>query len=182
MEEKKLLNKVVIFVFFAHKKYYCSFIKLQLNHWCHMDYLMMSLLHFWALNVSVALLSMQSQKALGFHQKYLNLYSEDERRSYGFGTTWGWVINDRIIIFGWTIPWTSLVFAIFDQNNISVGADSLVGSASTCSAVALRASRVRVPARGPFPIPSPLSLSNFVSCLTTVLSNKTKKINKQLNK
>ncbi len=22
----------------------------------------------------------------------------------GFGTTWGWVINDRIFIFGWTIP------------------------------------------------------------------------------
>ncbi len=39
-------------------------------------------------------------------QKYLNLCSEDERRSYRFGTTWGWVINDRIIIFGWTIPWS----------------------------------------------------------------------------
>ncbi len=38
-----------------------------------------------ALNVSVALLSMQSQKALGFHQKYFNLCSEDERRSYRFG-------------------------------------------------------------------------------------------------
>ncbi len=36
--------------------------------------------------------------------KYLNLCSEDERRSCGFGTTWGWVINDRIYIFGWTIP------------------------------------------------------------------------------
>ncbi len=40
---------------------------------------MMSLLSFWALNVSVALQSMQGQKALGFHQKYLNLCSEDER-------------------------------------------------------------------------------------------------------
>uniref|UniRef100_A0A8C2F691 Small G protein signaling modulator 2 n=1 Tax=Cyprinus carpio TaxID=7962 RepID=A0A8C2F691_CYPCA len=29
------------------------------------------------------LLSMQGQKALGFHQKYFNLCSEDERRSYG---------------------------------------------------------------------------------------------------
>ncbi len=37
-EEKKLLNKVVIFVFFAHKNYYRSFIKLRLNYWCHMDY------------------------------------------------------------------------------------------------------------------------------------------------
>ncbi len=33
-----LLNKVIIFVFFTHKKYSHSFIKLQLNHWCHMDY------------------------------------------------------------------------------------------------------------------------------------------------
>ncbi len=38
MEEKKLLNKVVVLVFFAHKKYSRSFIKLRLNHWCHMDY------------------------------------------------------------------------------------------------------------------------------------------------
>ncbi len=36
--EKKLLNKVFIFVFFAHKKYSHSFITLRLNHWCHMDY------------------------------------------------------------------------------------------------------------------------------------------------
>ncbi len=33
-------------------------------------------------NVVVALLSMQSQKALGFHQKYLNLCSEDELRPW----------------------------------------------------------------------------------------------------
>ncbi len=26
------------FVFFEHKKYFRSFIKLRLNHWCHMDY------------------------------------------------------------------------------------------------------------------------------------------------
>ncbi len=32
------LNKVVIFVFFAHKKYSHSFITLQFNHCCHMDY------------------------------------------------------------------------------------------------------------------------------------------------
>ncbi len=47
---------------------------------------------------------MEGQGALGIHQKYFNLCSEDERRSYGSGTTWGWVINDRIFIFGWTIP------------------------------------------------------------------------------
>ncbi len=43
---------------------------------------MMSLLPFWVLNVSAALLSMQGQKALGLQQKYLNLCSEDGRRSY----------------------------------------------------------------------------------------------------
>ncbi len=91
-----MLNKV----FFSLKKYSCRFIKLHLNHWCYMDYL----LPFWALNESVVLLSMQGQKALRFHQKYLNLCSEDERRSFGFRTTWRWVIHDRAFIFGWTIP------------------------------------------------------------------------------
>ncbi len=38
-------------------------------------------------NISVVLLSMECQKALRFHQKYLNLCSEDEQRSYRFGTT-----------------------------------------------------------------------------------------------
>ncbi len=47
----------------------------------------MSLLPFCALNMVVAWLSMQGQRAVRFHQKYLNLCSEDERRSYGFGTT-----------------------------------------------------------------------------------------------
>ncbi len=36
-----------------------------------MDYLMMSLLPFWALNISVVLLSMQGQKALEFHQNII---------------------------------------------------------------------------------------------------------------
>ncbi len=31
-------------------------------------------------------------------------------------------------------------------------------------AIALRVSRVQIPAHGPFPIPYPLSLSHFVSC------------------
>ncbi len=56
-EEKILLNEVVVFVFFAHKKYSRSFIKLQLTDvtW---TILKMSLLPFWALNVSVALMFM----------------------------------------------------------------------------------------------------------------------------
>ncbi len=46
-----------------------------------------------------------------FIKKCLNLCSEDERRSYGFGTTWGWVINDRIFIFGWTTPLSVCIFS-----------------------------------------------------------------------
>ncbi len=77
-------------------------------------------------NISVVLLSMQGQRALWFHQKYLNLCSEDERRSYGFGTTWGWVIKDRIVILGWTIPLSSSFFFVFfylisiTENNFSL--------------------------------------------------------------
>ncbi len=66
-EEKKFLNKNIIFVFFLHKKY------LHKSKIEPLTILTMSLLPFWALNVSVVLLSMQGQKALWFHQKYLNL-------------------------------------------------------------------------------------------------------------
>ncbi len=59
-------------------------------------------------NISFELLSMEGQKALGFHQKYLILCSEDKQRSYGFGTTLGGVINDRIFILCWTNPLTSV--------------------------------------------------------------------------
>ncbi len=61
-------------------------------------------------NISVVLLSMKDQKALGFHQKYLNLCSKDEWSTYRFEMTWWWVINDIIFIFGWTIPLTAFFF------------------------------------------------------------------------
>ncbi len=35
--------------------------------------------------------------------KYLPLCSAEQRNEYRFGTTWEWV-NDRIFIYGWTIP------------------------------------------------------------------------------
>ncbi len=38
--------------------------------------------------------------------KYLPLCLAEQRNSYRFGTTWGWVNDDRIFIFGWTIPLT----------------------------------------------------------------------------
>ncbi len=37
----------------------------------------------------------------GQSESSLKLCYEDEWRSYRFGTTWGWVINDRIYIFEW---------------------------------------------------------------------------------
>ncbi len=60
----------------------------------------MFLVPFWSLNVVGPLLSMEGQKALGFNKKYLYLCSENEQRSYGFGSTCAWVINDIIFIFG----------------------------------------------------------------------------------
>ncbi len=83
IEDKKLLNKVITFVLFAHKKYSHSLVKFKLKQSSHN----MSLLPFWALNMVVALLSFESQKAFGFHQKYINLCSGDDQRFYGFGMT-----------------------------------------------------------------------------------------------
>ncbi len=103
-KEKKLMNKVTILFPLCTKSIVVASLKLRLKHWCHMDYFNNVLATFLGLNMVTPLLSMQHQKALRFHQKYLNLCSEDEQRSYEFGTTWGWVINDRIFIFRWTIP------------------------------------------------------------------------------
>ncbi len=68
---------------------------------------------------------MEGQIALGFHQKHFNLCSEDERRSYGFGTTWGWVINARIFILGWTNPlmfvgWFCRCCPILQHSNLNM--------------------------------------------------------------
>ncbi len=54
---------------------------------------MMYLLPFWALKISVALLSIHGSETLRFHHKYVHLCSKDERRSYGFGTTWHFWVN-----------------------------------------------------------------------------------------
>jgi len=49
-------------------------------------------------------------KSLRFHQKDLNLCSEDERMSYGFGPTWTWE-NDDIIFYFWVnCPFKSLAW------------------------------------------------------------------------
>ncbi len=72
---------------------------------CHMNYFTDVLAMFLDLGtLQLCCCLWEGQRALRFHQKHLNLGSENEQRSYGFGTTWGWVINDRILIFGWTNP------------------------------------------------------------------------------
>ncbi len=69
--------------------------------------LTMSLLPFWALNVSVALLSMRVRKLSDFIRNILICVSNMNKGLTGserINYSWGWVINDRIYIFGWTIP------------------------------------------------------------------------------
>ncbi len=79
-------------------------VKLRLNHWCHMDYFNDVFATFLSLDRGRLCCLSEGQRALGIHQKYLNLCFEDERSFYRFGTTWGWVINNRFVMFGWTIP------------------------------------------------------------------------------
>ncbi len=64
---------------------------LGLNPWCYKDYFTEVLAMF--LNIAV----------YGGSPKYLNMCSEDERRSYGFETTWGWVIIQVFIFINTTI-------------------------------------------------------------------------------
>ncbi len=94
-----LLNKIIIVVFFAYKKYSRSLVILRLNvTWIifPISFLDVDRVNYIAVHGG----SESSQNA----SKNLNLCSEDERRSYGFGMTWGWVINDIIFILGWSNP------------------------------------------------------------------------------
>ncbi len=49
--------------------------------------------------------------------EYLPLCSAEQRHSYKFGTTWEWVNDDRILIFGWTIPLTLTTFPYSDSSS-----------------------------------------------------------------
>ncbi len=98
----ELLNKFVIFVFFAHKSYSRSFIKLRLNHWCHMDYYNDLLATFLSLD-RVRILAVYGRVRELLECIKNILICVPKMKSYRFGTTRGWVINDRIVIFGWTI-------------------------------------------------------------------------------
>ncbi len=98
-----LLPLQVDFFFFAYKKYSRKLCKITVEPLMpHGLFYRCPCYVSGPGNIVVALLSMEGQRALPIHQKYLHVCSEDERRSYRFGTTWGWVINDRIFIFEWT--------------------------------------------------------------------------------
>ncbi len=75
--------------------YCCIFIKLWLNHCCHMDYFIYVLTTFLDLEHVRSFAVYAGQKALRFHKKYLNLCYKDEQR---FETTWGWAINRDVTI------------------------------------------------------------------------------------
>ncbi len=51
--------------------------------------------------------------------KYLPLCSTEQRNSYRFGTNWGWVNDDRMFNFGWTIP-SSLLAHVMMSSTTSV--------------------------------------------------------------
>ncbi len=85
-EEKNCWINVVIFIFFAYKKYSHCFITLGLNHWWQMDYFD-DVFYTYFVPWQCNLLGSQwdSYKLPGFHPKYLELCSEDEQRFYWFG-------------------------------------------------------------------------------------------------
>ncbi len=69
---------------------------------------------FWGTSIvgkKIRWKSMMPQNCCFPHSsEYLSLCSAEQRHSYRFGTTWGWVNDDRIFIFGWTIPLNCLLF------------------------------------------------------------------------
>ncbi len=71
VKEKKIVEyNIYIFIFFAHKKYFHSFITLQLSYWCHMDYFNDVLTTFLGLDRGGSL----AVYAGLFHKKYILIY------------------------------------------------------------------------------------------------------------
>ncbi len=52
---------------------------------------------------------MKSESPLSLHDVLSTYY---KLIAYRFGTTWGWVINDRILILGWTNPVTLALLSL----------------------------------------------------------------------
>ncbi len=93
--ETKMWNKI-FFLFSLRKKYFCGFVNLQLNLWCYMEYFTDRLATFLDMGTfQLCCCLWEGLKALRFNQKHLNFCSDDEQRSYWFGTTSRWVLNDN---------------------------------------------------------------------------------------
>ena len=84
---KSGIKSLFLFVF-AHKKYSRRLIYLRLSHWSHLDYFN-DVFNNYSGSVSFGNTGSlwKSQNSVRFHQKYLNLCSEDERKTYMVGTT-----------------------------------------------------------------------------------------------
>ncbi len=64
-------------------------------------------------------LTYTGKNTMDVFQKYLLLCTTEEITSYRFGTTWGWVNNNRIFIIGWTIP-LSLQYHMYSTRHLTV--------------------------------------------------------------
>ncbi len=64
--------------------------------------------------------------------EYLPLFWAEQIHAYRFGTTWGWVNDDRIFIFAWTIPLILLLF-VYVCFPITGRMHSLQSTTRTCS-------------------------------------------------
>ncbi len=99
--------KVIIFIFFAYKKYSRRFIN---SDWTLMaDGVSWRCFSFFSGPWRWYLLASQwdSHKPPGSHLKYLKLCSEGGQSFYGVEMTCGWVNNDNIIISVWSNPLAS---------------------------------------------------------------------------
>ncbi len=92
-----MLNKVIVFVFFAHKKYSHSFITLRLNHWCHMDYFNDILTTFLGLERGNCVAVYAGSESSRISSKNLNFCSENERNERRCLTGLGWVTNPLML-------------------------------------------------------------------------------------
>ncbi len=69
-------------------------------------YCILFTIHIDYFNATLSLLSSFTywKQQPGFSSKSRLLRSTDIRKSYRFGTTWGWVNDGKVFICGWTIP------------------------------------------------------------------------------
>ncbi len=94
----------ILFVCFVHKKYSLSFINLRLNPWYHMDYFNEVLTTFLGLDRGSYIAVYAGSESSRIPSKIYLFVLCRQTKVLWVGTTWGWIINDRIFIFGRTIP------------------------------------------------------------------------------